>query len=385
MSKYKVAFATGSRADYGIVRNYIAKLNDDSDIDFSVLTTGALLSAQFGSAIDIIEQDGFKIDYKDEIPQKMDSLHDTVHIMAQTLDDFSQFFSEHKYDLLIILGDRYEIYSVSIAAAMHRIPILHLHGGEVTIANYDEFIRHSITKMSQWHITSTEEYRQRVIQLGEQPENVYYLGALGSENCLSIDMKNVPSELKDISDSFVVLFHPETLNAMPPVEQVKEVLKAVDCYIDKHIFIFIGSNADTHADQITMKIKEYCSAHENAKFYCNLHPDAYHYIVKQSIALVGNSSSGIIEVPSLGTFTINIGNRQTGRVKSASIFDVSCKATDIANAMEQAISHKNEPITDTPYYKPDTAENYYKVTKKILSELDSITYKEFFDLKPMHK
>ncbi len=128
MKKYRIAFATGSRADYGIVRNYISKLNADPNIDFCVLATGALLSKEFGYAVDIIKQDGFKIDYKDAIPQRMESLHDTCCIMSKTLEDFSKFFSEHKYDLLIILGDRYEIFSVSIAAAMHRIPILHLHG-----------------------------------------------------------------------------------------------------------------------------------------------------------------------------------------------------------------------------------------------------------------
>ena len=160
MKRYKVAFATGSRADYGIVRNYIAKLNKDPEIDFSILTTGALLASEFGSAIDIIEKDGFKVDFKDKVEQKVGRLHDTVHIMATVLDDFGKFFSDNRYDLLIILGDRYEIYSVSIAAAMHRIPILHIHGGELTIANYDEFIRHSITKMSHFHFTSTEVYRQ---------------------------------------------------------------------------------------------------------------------------------------------------------------------------------------------------------------------------------
>ena len=223
MKKYKVAFATGSRADYGIVRNYIAKLNVDAEVEFSILATGALLASEFGCAINIIKHDGFQIDFKDEIPQKMDSLNDTCHIMAQTLDDFSKYFSEHHYDLLIILGDRYEIYAVSIAAAMHRVPILHLHGGELTEANYDEFIRHSITKMATWHITSTDEYRKRVIQLGENPKNVYYLGALGAENCLHIDMNNVPANLLDIHDSFVVLFHPETLNEISPLEQVEQV------------------------------------------------------------------------------------------------------------------------------------------------------------------
>ena len=383
MKKYKVAFVTGSRADYGIVRNYIAKLNADDEIDFSVLTTGALLASEFGSAVNIIEQDGFRIDYKDAIPQKMDSLDDTCHIMAQTLDDFSKYFSDHKFDLLIILGDRYEIYAVSIAAAMHRVPILHLHGGELTEANYDEFIRHSITKMANWHITSTEEYRKRVIQLGEAPETVYYLGALGAENCLHIDRNNVPGELLNINNSFVVLFHPETLNDVSPVEQVEQVLTAVEPFSSDYTFVFIGSNADTHADQITKRVKQFCETHENCHFYSNLHPDAYHYIVKQSVALIGNSSSGIIEVPSLGSFTINIGDRQTGRVKSSSILDVRCTAEAITHAIRFTISHKDEQITDTPYYKEHSAELYYQTTKNILHG-EKPKYKKFFDVKPLN-
>ena len=380
MNKYKVAFATGSRADYGIVRNYLSKLNADSEVIFSVLTTGALLSDEFGSAVKIIEQDGFRIDYKDVIPQKMGSLHATCHIMAQTLDDFSQFFSEHKYDLLIILGDRYEIYSVSIAAAMHRIPILHLHGGELTAANYDEFIRHSITKMATWHITSTEEYRKRVIQLGEQPSNVYNLGSLGAENCLHIEMANVPSELLKFHNSFVVLFHPETLNKLSPLNQVKKILMAVEPYTNDYNFIFIGSNADTHADQITSSVKQFCDIHEKCHFYSNLHPDGYHFIVKSSIALIGNSSSGIIEVPSLGTFTINIGDRQTGRVKSSSIIDVRCDAKEIKDAINYTIQHKEEHVTDTPYYKENSALLYYNVTKEILHSKKQ-QYKIFYDIK----
>lgn len=379
MKKYKVAFATGSRADYGIVRNFLNKLNVDPEIDFTVLVTGALLSEAFGSAVEIIEKDGFLIEYKDVVPQEMGSLHDTCHIMARTLDDFSIFFSDHTYDLLIILGDRYEIFSVSIAAAMHRIPILHLHGGELTAANYDEFIRHSITKMATWHITSTEEYRQRVIQLGEQPDNVYYLGALGAENCLHIDMSNVPSELRGIKDSFVVLFHPETLNEVSPLEQVNIVLKAIEPFTTQHEFVFIGSNADTHANQITNRVKAFCDENKKSRFYVNLHPDGYHYVVKKSIALIGNSSSGIIEVPSLGSYTINIGDRQTGRVKSSSIIDVRCNAEDIQKAIQYAILHKDEPITDTPYYKKDSAELYYKTTKEILHS-NKQQYKIFYDI-----
>lgn len=381
MKKYKVTFATGSRADYGIVRNYITKLNEDSNIEFSILATGALLYAEFGSAISIIEKDGFHIDYKDIVPLKMDSLHDTCHIMAQTLDDFSSYFQEHKYDLLIILGDRYEIFSVAIAAAMHRIPILHLHGGELTVANYDEFIRHSITKMATWHITSTEEYRRRVIQLGEQPSNVYCLGALGAENCLYIDINNVPKELINIKNSFVVLFHPETLNSISPLEQINKIISAISHFVDNYVFIFIGSNADTHSNQIINRVKEFCDNHNNTKYYSNLHPDAFHYIVKHSIALIGNSSSGIIEAPSLGSYTINIGNRQTGRVKSSSIFDVPCDENLIVEAMKHVILLKDKKITDTPYYKPNTAEEYYHITKFILENMNLTSYKNFYNIK----
>jgi UDP-N-acetylglucosamine 2-epimerase (non-hydrolysing) len=377
--KYKVAFATGSRADYGIVRNYIAKLNEDADVDFSILVTGALLDKRYGNAVSIVEKDGFTIEHACKVQLDVNSTADTVHIMSEVLDDFGRYFQTHRYDLLIILGDRYEIFTLTIAAAMQRIPILHLHGGEITLANYDEFIRHSITKMSTYHITSTEDYRRRVIQLGESPERVFYLGALGAENSLHIDMDNVPEWLKGIQNTFCVLFHPETLNEASPADQIDEVLKAIRPFTSDYRFVFIGSNADTHSDQITQKVNAFCLSN-GCNYYANLHPDAYHYLVKHSIALIGNSSSGIIEVPSLGSYTVNIGDRQTGRVKSSSILDTPCKADTIAACIRYAIDHKDEPITDTPYYKPNTAENYYRVTKQILAEVGNVKYKEFYDI-----
>lgn len=380
VKKYKVAFATGSRADYGIVRNYISKLNGDSEVDFSILATGALLSESYGNAIDIIEHDGFQIDFKNKIEQRVTNISDTVDIMAEVLSDFNKFFTVHHYDLLIILGDRYEIYSVAIAAAMHQIPILHLHGGEITLANYDEFIRHSITKMAQFHITSTEEYRQRVIQLGENPDRVFNLGALGAENCHEIDNNNVRNELKTISNVLTVLFHPETLNNISPSEQTKELLKALEPFAKEYRLVFIGSNADTHSDQIVKLTKEFCDTHNGCLYYDNLHPDSYHHLVKNSIALIGNSSSGIIEVPSLGTYTINIGDRQTGRAKGTSIIDVKCNAQEISDAIKWVTDHKDDVIKDDIYFQPNTAENYYRTTKDILSLLPNLGYKEFFDL-----
>lgn len=380
MKRYKVAFATGSRADYGIVRNYISRLNADSEVDFSVLVTGALLDEAYGNAVSIVEADGFRIGHRCKVGLDVRTNADTIRIMSEVMDDFGRYFEQNRFDLLIILGDRYEIYAVSVAAAMQRIPILHLHGGEITLANYDEFIRHSITKMSRWHFTSTEEYRRRVIQLGENPEDVYYLGALGTENCLAIDRNNVPEELEGIENCFTVLFHPETLNPMSPGGQMEEVLKAVGCFADSYGIVFIGSNADTRSDQIGEVVAHFCKFHPNAVVYKNLHPDAYHWLVKRSIALVGNSSSGIIEAPALGTFTVNIGDRQTGRVKGASILDVPCSADAIKAAMKYALEHKDEQIRDTVYYKPDSARSYYETTMKILHSQNRDGFKKFYDL-----
>jgi len=377
---YKVAFATGSRADYGIVRNYISKLNKDPEVDFSILTCGALLEEAFGSAIKIVESDGFKVGHSFRVPLKLSTVADTIHIMSAVQDDYADYFEKNSFDLLIILGDRYEMFSVAVAAAMHHIPILHLHGGEITLANYDEFIRHSITKMSRYHFTSTEEYRKRVIQLGEDPKDVYYLGALGAENCLFIDEKNVPDNLKRLDNCFTVLYHPETLNPQPPKEQMQEVLKAIEPFTDKYNFLFIGSNADTHADQIENEVEKFCNSHTRTFRVVNLHPDGYHYIVKKSYALIGNSSSGVVEVPSLGTYTVNIGDRQSGRVKSSSIIDVRCDAKQISEAIRYVLDHKDEEITDTPYYKKNSAEEYYKTTMKILHEGADKGYKPFYNL-----
>ena len=199
MGKYRVAYATGSRADYGIVKNFLRLLDNDKDIEFSVLVTGSHLEDKFGHSVDIIRQDGFKIDLEIPLNIENDSNANVMHCMATALDCFGNYFENNKFDLLIILGDRYEMMAVAIAAAMQRIPILHLHGGEVTYGNYDEFIRHSITKMSQYHFTSTEEYRKRVIQLGEDPKRVFYLGALGAENCCKIDEEKVIEKVKELT------------------------------------------------------------------------------------------------------------------------------------------------------------------------------------------
>lgn len=382
MGIYKVAYATGSRADYGIVKNYLKLLNQDQEIDFSVLVTGSHLENKFGYSVDIIKQDGFKIELEVPLNIENSSNANVIHCMSVALDSFGKYFEEQKYDLLIILGDRYEMMAVAIAAAMQRIPILHLHGGEVTYGNYDEFIRHSITKMSQYHFTSTEVYRRRVIQLGEDPERVFYLGALGAENCCKIDEKKVVEKVKMLLPHkyWVVAFHPETLTDVRMEEQVKEVLLALEKKGDDCDIVFMGTNADTKSDIIRSSWINYVEKHENTYYFENLNVDSFLYLVKNSIALIGNSSSGIIEAPSLGKYTINIGNRQKGRVRGNSVIDVNCNSVEIGQAMQDILISitKKEKISN-PYYVENTAENYYKKTKQILA-LSSSVIKEFYDM-----
>lgn len=382
MGKYKVAYATGSRADYGIVKNYLRLLDNDKKIDFSVLVTGSHLEDKFGYSVDIIKRDRFKIDL--EVPLDIENANNAnvMHCMATALDSFGSFFEDNKYDLLIILGDRYEMMAVAIAAAIQRVPILHLHGGEVTYGNYDEFIRHSITKMSQYHFTSTEVYRERVIQLGENPQRVFYLGALGAENCCKIDEEKVVDKVKNLASQeyWVVAFHPETLTNVKLEDQVKEVLTALESTADGMKMVFMGTNADTKSDIIRSSWLNYVDNHKNAYYFENLNVDSFLYLVKNSIALIGNSSSGIIEAPSLGRYTINIGDRQKGRVHGNSVIDTICNSDSIRQAMRDVIrkNQKGEKINN-PYYVENTAENYYKKTKEILKQ-GTFVLKEFYDI-----
>ena len=273
--------------------------------------------------------------------------------------------------------------AVAIAAAMQRIPILHLHGGEVTAGNYDEFIRHSISKMSTFHFTSTEVYRRRVIQLGEHPEHVYYMGALGAENCRFINGDAVLPAVKALPEKgyAVVAFHPETLTHTDPKAQVQEVLQALSALEGRYELVFIGTNADTGSDSIRTAWRTYVATHCGAHYFESLGSDSYMYLLAHALCLIGNSSSGIIEAPSLGIFTVNIGDRQRGRVCADSVLHTPCKAAQIAQALREAEQRsKGDKVIKNPYDKEHTAERYYLKTKEILHGGVSNAPKDFYDL-----
>lgn len=378
---YKVSYATGSRADYGIVRKYLHLMESDSEIDLSILVTGTHLEREYGNTKELIDEDGYRISL--EVPLKLSENPIVTTSVAKTIYEFGNYFSEIKPDLLIVLGDRYEMFGVTIAAALNKIKILHIHGGESTFGNYDEFIRHSMTKMSMYHIVSTEKYRQRVIQLGESPNRVFNLGALGAENCKYIDLNNVEKSILELQNKkyFVILFHPETLTQISIEDQIKTLLKAIEQFRN-YLFVFVGSNADTGSYTIRETIKKYVGGNINSIYFENVNPDSYHFLVKNAKCLIGNSSSGIIEAPSLGTYTINIGDRQKGREKGNSVIDVRCIASEIVNAIktvEKIDNSSYEIIINNPYETRDTANLYLKKTKDILKRRDTLS-KEFWDL-----
>ena len=380
--KYKVAYVTGSRADYGIVRNYLFYLNKDNDIDFSLLVTGAHLDSRFGNSLSVIEKDNFKIDLKVNIDINTSTTKGILNSMSIILKNFGSYFENNKYDLLIILGDRYEMMAVAQAAAMQKIPILHLHGGEVTYGNYDEFIRHCITKMSRYHFASTETYKNRIIQLGENPNTVFNMGALGAENCTIINETFVSENVKNLKKKsyFVVAFHPETLSNIDLNSQVDIIINALEKLLDKYSVVLIGTNADTKSDVIRNKWMDF-SNRDNVYYFENLNTDSYLYLLKNSICLLGNSSSGIIEAPSLGIYSINVGDRQKGRVHGESVIDVRCDEQSIISNFETVL--KNIDLGNTfsnPYYQENVAKNYYLKTKQILNEIKNIDLKEFYDI-----
>lgn len=381
----KLAYITGSRAEYGIMKRLLKKIYNSNEIELTIVATGMQVDEKYGNTYKVIEEDGFKIDRLIDI--KIDSSDNSkiLNSMSICQSEFGKYFQEKKFDAVMILGDRYEIFSVAIAAAMHNIPLIHLHGGEKTLGNYDEFIRHAITKMSKLHLVSTEEYRRRVIQMGENPKGVFNIGALGAENSFEMvlpEKKELQNRFGAIrKDYFMVVFHPETVTEVSVENQIDELLGAIDNFKDNYDFIFIGSNSDTGSDTIFKMINNY-TRKNNFKFLTSVKPEEYLALIKYSKGLIGNSSSGLIEVPSLKVATINIGDRQKGRVRGESIIDVRAKKDEIIEAILKSQSTFFENMlknTIDPYYQKEVMEEAYKIIKEFLNSDRLKEIKDFYD------
>ena len=375
---------TGSRAEYGILRGLMKAIQNDPDLKLQVIATNQHLSKLQGETYKEIEKDGFAIDFKvnmadDEAP---DTANTTAKAMSRGISGFADAFDALQPDLLLILGDRYEMLAVASAALIYKIPIAHLHGGEITEGAFDDAIRHAITKMSHLHFTSTEVYRQRVIQLGEQPDRVFNVGALGVENIMKTDFmtkEDIEQSLNfQMTDKcFLCTYHPVTLSNMSSETQIMNLLKALDDYQNYHI-IFTYSNSDTNSQIIIKRIQEYVDRNEGrCMFIPSLGQRRYFSALKYMTAVIGNSSSGIIEVPSFGIPTLDIGDRQKGRIAADSVIHCGYSTEEIKEGITKVVKYTSKKIAN-PYYKEGTCDAILKDIKTY--PLDHIVQKHFYDI-----
>ena len=381
----RICVVTGTRAEYGLLRWVMQGIQSDSELTFQLVVTGAHLSPEFGLTYREIEKDGFKISRKVEMLTSSDTPVGIAKSMGLGLIGFADAFQELQPDLIIALGDRFEIFSAVSAAFVARIPVAHLSGGETTEGAFDEAFRHSITKMSQLHFVAAEEYRRRVIQLGEQPERVFLVGGLGVDSInrmklldrteleASLDFKLGPKNL-------LITFHPVTLEDSTAGDQMAELLAALASLDDTRL-IFTMPNADTDGRALISLIEQFVAQHENARIYSSLGQLRYLSCVSHVDGVVGNSSSGLAEVPSLRKGTINIGDRQRGRLQASSVINSQPCRAEIAAAIKKLYSAEFQSILArviSPYGAGGASEKVLDTIKNF--SIEGLAKKAFYDL-----
>lgn len=384
----KICVVTGTRAEYGLMSRLIRLINDSDKTLLQLITTNMHLSPRFGNTYQEIEADGIKIDKKVPIidDNAPDTAVETLYSMSRALSGFAEAYAELKPDLVVVLGDRYEILAAATAALIERIPIAHLHGGEITEGAYDDAIRHSITKMSHLHFTSTEEYRKRVIQLGEQPERVFNVGALGVENIKKLPLMSKEEIEREIDfeidgNTILVTYHPVTLGNRTAKEDIDDFIAALEERKDLRV-IFTMPNSDTGGQFIVDAINGFVTRNaDRAKAYKSLGVLRYLSVMKQVAAVVGNSSSGLLEVPSFGIPTLNIGDRQNGRIAAESVYNCEPDEESVLNGLDKVLSKEFRELAScihNPYEKANTAEEIFKVISTY--PIEQLNQKQFYDL-----
>jgi GDP/UDP-N,N'-diacetylbacillosamine 2-epimerase (hydrolysing) len=381
----KICVITGTRAEYGLLRWVMQDIKDDSELTLQVIATGMHLSPEFGLTYREIEQDGFQIDRKVEMLTSSDTPVGIAKSMGLGLIGFADALNELRPDLIVVLGDRFEIFAAVAAALVARLPVAHLSGGETTEGAFDEAFRHSITKMSHLHFVAVEKYRQRVIQLGEQPERVFLVGGLGIDNIKRLNLLDraeleASLGLKLGQKNLLITFHPVTLETATAADQMTELLAALAELRDTQL-IFTLPNADTDGRCLIKMVEQFVAQHPNARAYTSLGQLRYLSCIAHVDGVVGNSSSGLAEVPSFKKGTINIGDRQRGRLQATSVLNCEPNRSDIAAALQRLYSVKfQESLSEVrnPYGEGGASEKVVKTIKHYA--IDGIAKKFFYDL-----
>lgn len=382
----KICVFTGTRAEYGLLSNVMRLIQDDPDLTLQVLVTGAHLSERLGATYQQIEADGFTIDAKVEMDLDDDTGAGLAAAMGQEMAGVARALDDLKPDILVILGDRYEAFAAAATAMMLRIPIAHIHGGEATEGLIDEAIRHAITKMAHLHFAAAEPYRRRIVQLGETPERVFNVGAPGLDNIDTHTFMGRDELAESIGfdmegEVFLITYHPVTLDTEGPERGVSALLTALDDFPEARV-VFTAANADMAGREVNARIQAYVDLHADRMMLTpSLGYRRYLSLVNEARVVIGNSSSGLIEVPAVGTPTVNIGERQQGRLRAPSVIDCDDTAAAIAAAIAQARGDAMQTVAaerNSPYGAGGASAKIVAQLKA--ADLDGILVKAFHDL-----
>jgi UDP-N-acetylglucosamine 2-epimerase (non-hydrolysing)/GDP/UDP-N,N'-diacetylbacillosamine 2-epimerase (hydrolysing) len=383
----KICVVTGTRAEYGLLSRLIRMIDESDKTQLQLIATNMHLSPKYGNTYLEIEKDGFTIDKKIPILEEgKDDANATLKSMAKALSGFADAYDELKPDMVVVLGDRYEILAAATAALIGRIPIAHIHGGEITEGAYDDAIRHSVTKMSHLHFASTEDYRRRIIQLGEQPNTVWNVGAIGVENIKKLPLLS-KEEIEDSvhfkldEKTLLATYHPVTLGNHTAEHDIKEFIAALEERKDLRI-VFTMPNSDTGAQAIVDAINDFVTNNsDRAVAYKSLGIKRYLSVMKYVGAVVGNSSSGLVEVPSFGIPTLNIGDRQKGRIAAESVYNCETDTDSILKGLDVIMSLGFKQMAKqilNPYDKEGTAQTIVDVISSY--PLEELKQKHFYDI-----
>ncbi|MBX5437704.1 MAG: UDP-N-acetylglucosamine 2-epimerase (hydrolyzing) [Alicyclobacillaceae bacterium] len=384
--KRKICVITGTRADYGLLYWLMREIQQDEALELQLVVTGMHLSPEFGETCKVIEQDGFPIADKIEILLSSDTAAGMAKAVGLGVIGFADSFRRLQPDVVVLLGDRFEALAAAQTAMMMRIPIAHIHGGERSEGVVDEAIRHSITKMAHYHFVAAEPYRRRVIQLGEHPDRVFNVGAPGLDHIRRMDLLN-RSDLErelgwELGDrTFLVTYHPVTLLSEDPEQTAEEILGALDAFEDAHVIITMP-NADAGGRSVARLFRAYADRrHDRVLAVTSLGQRRYLSAMKLADVVIGNSSSGLIEAPFLGTPTVNVGNRQAGRLRAASVIDCRGERKEIENAIRTALTADFQALAasaTSPYGCGDASLKIKEYLKTV--PLEGVVVKRFFDL-----
>ncbi len=385
--KRKICVITGSRADYGIMSNFLKKLQNTRNMDLKLIVTCMHLIPKYGNSYTEIVKDKIKIYKKIPLVINNDKISSISKATGDGIIKYTKILSKIKPDMVLILGDRFESLAFSIASLYLRIPIAHIHGGESTYAQIDDAIRHSITKMASFHFVSNNIYKQRVISMGENPKNIYVIGSLGVENLkktIFYRKDEIEKKIKTrlFKNNFLITFHPETLGKS---ELINNLSKFLNCMkkVKNTKLIFTAPNIDMGNTKIFQILKKFVKLNKDKSLLVNsLGHKLYLSLAKNCNLVIGNSSSGIIEIPSLNIPSINIGRRQDGRIKSNSVIDCQYSLKGFEAALKKGLSKKFRSKlkkNTNPYYKQNSCSNLIKILKKIKLDID--TGKRFYEKK----